>query len=124
MTVYRIEHKDQGVGPFRAGLDLYMKTEHCYFHDVMSRIPTPWADKELGLSCAPNVIEQYVFGFASLAQVAHVFAKDAHTLHDNGFALVVVELPKAKVKQSTYQVAFRKEDAKKYKYFELTEIFG
>jgi hypothetical protein len=37
---------------------------------------------------------------------------------------VVAELPKAKVKQSTYQVAFRKEDAKKYKYFELTEIFG
>lgn len=131
MKVYRLEHPEDGCGPYHSNvifdnpelLQLYQDMEQLHSVDHVESHPTFIGDfVNSGPRLASYSAEGYMFGCVSEQAVKDWFGFYLEDLYDFGFVLVEIEVKFALIGGSQTQVAFFGDSIKSKKVLYVREI--
>lgn len=94
MTVYRIEHTDSRLGPYRHDWERFDAPQYWWkmsyirpLHEAISR--------EIMDERVPDVLirvaDHYKCGFGSVDDLMNIFADDIYKLYEHGFTITIIE---------------------------------
>lgn len=119
MYVYRIEHKEIGIGPYRQlskinmiDLDQYDMLDAHVNYTHPSVLVDVWTLPKIDSKPKPYTLDDYVCGFDTIEQLMSWFESCwLPILHTNGYVLTIYDVSDSLVVAGKHQIVFVKSQA-------------